>query len=319
MSVPEISVVIPLYNEVDSLRELTSWISRVMAENKYDYEIVLVDDGSNDGSWQVIEQLAGTDKHIRGIRFRRNYGKSAALHCAFQASRGKVVITMDADLQDSPDEIPGLYKMITNEGYDLVSGWKKKRYDNRLTKNIPSRIYNWTARVFSGIKIHDFNCGLKAYRNDVVKTIEVYGEMHRYIPFIAKKAGFNKIGEKVVIHQKRKYGQTKFGTSRFIKGYLDLLTISFISRFGRRPMHFFGTLGSLMVIIGLAMSIYLGIDKLIAVANHVSARLVTQSPYFYIALTAMIIGTQLFMVGFLGELVSRSSAGRNDYYIEKEI
>jgi glycosyltransferase involved in cell wall biosynthesis len=319
MSVPEISVVIPLYNEVESLRELTSWISRVMAENNYDYEIILVDDGSNDGSWLVVEQLADDDKHIRGIRFRRNYGKSAALHCAFQASRGEVVITMDADLQDSPDEIPGLYKMIINGGYDLVSGWKKKRYDNRLTKNIPSKIYNWSARVFSGIKIHDFNCGLKAYRTDVVKTIEVYGEMHRYIPFIAKKAGFNKIAEKVVIHQKRKYGQTKFGTSRFIKGYLDLLTISFISRFGRRPMHFFGTLGSLMVIIGLGMSIYLGIDKLIAVAHHVRARMVTQSPYFYIALTAMIIGTQLFMVGFLGELVSRSSAGRNDYYIEKEI
>lgn len=317
--VPDITVVIPLYNEAESLPELSGWISRVMSDNRFSYEIIMVDDGSNDGSWQVIEQLAKTESHLRGIRFRRNYGKSAALHCAFQAARGKVVITMDADLQDSPDEIPGLYSMITENRYDLVSGWKKKRYDNRLTKNIPSRIFNWTARKFSGIKIHDFNCGLKAYRSDVVKAIEVYGEMHRYIPLIAKKAGFRNIGEKIVQHRKRQYGKTKFGLERFLNGYLDLLSISFISRFGRRPMHFFGTLGTLMFLIGFGMALYLGIDKLISVASHVRAKLVAQSPYFYIALTAMIIGAQLFLAGFLGELISRSSASRNEYHIEKEI
>jgi glycosyltransferase involved in cell wall biosynthesis len=319
MMIPDISVVVPLYNEAESLQELTSWINRVMVDNQFTYEIILVDDGSNDGSWQVIEQLAGINKNIRGIRFRRNYGKSAALHCAFQSSKGNVVITMDADLQDSPDEIPGLYALISQEGYDLVSGWKKKRYDNRLTKNIPSRLYNWTARKFSGIKIHDFNCGLKAYRGEVVKAIEVYGEMHRYIPLIAKKAGFTKISEKIVQHRKRQYGTTKFGFERFINGYLDLLSISFISRFGRRPMHFFGTLGTLMFIIGFGMALYLGIDKLVAVAKHVPAKLVTQSPYFYIALTAMIIGAQFFLAGFLGELVSRTSASRNEYHIEREI
>ncbi len=317
--VPDITVVIPLYNEAESLPELFTWISQVMTENRLSYEIIMVDDGSNDGSWQVIEQLSKTDNNLRGIKFRRNYGKSAALHCAFQAARGRTVITMDADLQDSPDEIPALYAMINDQGFDLVSGWKKKRYDNRLTKNIPSRLYNWTARKFSGIKIHDFNCGLKAYRLEVVKAIEVYGEMHRYIPFIAKKAGFHNIGEKVVQHRKRQYGTTKFGLERFINGYLDLLSISFISKFGRRPMHFFGTLGTLMFILGFGMVLYLGVDKLIAVASHIKAKLVTQSPYFYIALTAMIIGTQLFMAGFLGELVSRSSASRNEYHIEKEI
>jgi glycosyltransferase involved in cell wall biosynthesis len=315
----DISVIVPLYNEAESLPELAAWINRVMTENRYTYEVIMIDDGSNDGSWQVIEKLSGNDKNIRGIRFRRNYGKSAALHCGFQASRGNVVITMDADLQDSPDEIPGLYNMILTEGYDLVSGWKKKRYDNRLTKNLPSRIFNWTARVFSGIKIHDFNCGLKAYRGDVVKTIEVYGEMHRYIPLIAKKAGFRNIGERIVQHRKRQFGKTKFGMERFINGYLDLISISFISRFGRRPMHFFGTLGSLMFLLGFGMALYLGIDKLIAVAHHVQAKLVTRSPYFYIALTAMIIGAQFFLAGFLGELVSRSSANRNEYQIEKEI
>jgi glycosyltransferase involved in cell wall biosynthesis len=316
---PEISVVIPLYNEAESLPELTSWITRVMTENHFTYEIILVDDGSNDGSWQVIEKIAHGNESVRGIKFRRNYGKSAALHSAFQAVRGNVVITMDADLQDSPDEIPELYAMIRDQGYDLVSGWKKKRYDNRLTKNVPSRLFNWTARKFSGIKIHDFNCGLKAYRIEVVKAIEVYGEMHRYIPLIAKKAGFRTIGEKIVQHRKRQYGKTKFGLERFINGYLDLLSISFISRFGRRPMHFFGTMGTLMFLLGFCMALYVGIDKLIAVARHIPVKLVTQSPYFYIALTAMIMGTQLFMAGFLGELVSRTSADRNEYHIEKEI
>jgi glycosyltransferase involved in cell wall biosynthesis len=315
----DISVVVPLYNEAESLPVLIEWINRVMIENKFSYEVILVDDGSNDGSWKVIEQMAASNSLLRGIKFRRNYGKSAALHCAFQIAKGNVVITMDADLQDSPDEIPGLYEMISNEGYDLVSGWKKKRYDNKFTKNVPSRLFNWTARKFSGIKLHDFNCGLKAYRNEVVKAIEVYGEMHRYIPLIAKKAGFRTIGEKVVQHRKRQFGKTKFGLERFINGYLDLISISFISRFGRRPMHFFGLLGSLMFLVGTAMVLYLGIDKLIAVSRHVSARLVTQSPYFFIALTSMIIGMQLFTAGFLGELVSRSSSSRNEYHIEKEI
>jgi glycosyltransferase involved in cell wall biosynthesis len=316
---PDISVVIPLYNEAESLPELTSWISRVMTENRLSYEIILVDDGSNDGSWKVIEQLAASNDCVKGIKFRRNYGKSAALHCAFQTAKGKVVITMDADLQDSPDEIPGLYAMIATEGYDLVSGWKKKRFDNTFTKNIPSKLFNYTARKFSGIKLHDFNCGLKAYRNEVVKAIEVYGEMHRYIPLIAKKAGFRVIGEKIVQHRKRQYGTTKFGLERFINGYLDLISISFISRFGRRPMHFFGTLGTLMFLLGFSIVTYLGIDKLVYVARHIPAKLVTQSPYFYIALTSMIIGMQLFTAGFLGELVSRSSSSRNEYHIEKEI
>ncbi len=319
MTKPDISVVIPLYNEAESLPELTGWISQVMVDHHFTYEIILVDDGSNDDSWQVIEKIVQGNPALKGIKFRRNYGKSAALHCAFQESAGDVVITMDADLQDSPDEIPGLYALIKEKGYDLISGWKKKRYDNAFTKNLPSRLFNWTARRFSGIKIHDFNCGLKAYRSEVVKAIEVYGEMHRYIPIIAKKAGFRSIGEKIVQHRKRQYGVTKFGLERFINGYLDLLSISFMSRFGRRPMHFFGTLGTLMFLIGFGMAAYLGIEKLIAVARHIPARLVTQSPYFYIGLTVMIIGTQLFMAGFLGELVSRSSADRNVYHIEKRI
>jgi glycosyltransferase involved in cell wall biosynthesis len=318
MTAPNISVVVPLFNEEESLPELLKWIRQVMDDNKFTYEVILVDDGSNDGSWKVIEEIAKDNPAVRGIKFRRNYGKSAALHCAFQASKGDVVITMDADLQDSPDEIPGLYAMI-REGYDLISGWKKKRYDNTLTKNLPSRLYNWTARRFSGINIHDFNCGLKAYRREVVKSIEVYGEMHRYIPFIAKKAGFKAIGEKVVQHRKRQFGVTKFGLERFINGYLDLLTISFISRFGRRPMHFFGTMGTAMFLVGFGMAAFLGIEKLIRVARHIPAKLVTQSPYFYIGLTAMIIGTLLFMAGFLGELISRTSADRNTYHIEKEI
>ncbi len=279
MTAPNISVVVPLLNESESLPELLKWIRQVMDENKFTYEVILVDDGSTDGSWQVIEEIARENPAVRGIKFRRNYGKSAALHCAFQASRGDVVITMDADLQDSPDEIPGLYAMI-REGYDLISGWKKKRYDNTLTKNLPSRLYNWTARRFSGINIHDFNCGLKAYRREVVKSIEVYGEMHRYIPLIAKKAGFKAIGEKVVQHRKRQFGVTKFGLERFINGYLDLLTISFISRFGRRPMHFFGTMGTGMFLVGFGMAAFLGIDKLIHVARHIPAKLVTAKPLF---------------------------------------
>ncbi len=316
---PDISVVIPLLNESESLPHLIDWIERVMKEHKFSYEAIMVDDGSTDGSWDIIEKLSATNPAIRGIKFRRNYGKSAALHCAFRKASGNVVITMDADLQDSPEEIPALYDKIVNNGYDLVSGWKKVRYDNKFTKNLPSKLFNFSARVISGIKLHDFNCGLKAYRKEVVKSIEVYGEMHRYIPIIAKKAGFGSIGEQVVQHRKRQFGKTKFGLERFINGYLDLLTISFISRFGRRPMHFFGLLGTLMFIIGLGMATYLGIVKLISVANHIPARLVTDSPYFYIALTSMIIGMQLFTAGFLGELVSRSSPGRNDYFIEKEI
>lgn len=317
--IPEISIVVPLFNEAESLPVLSEWINKVMVENKFSYEIIMVDDGSNDGSWDVIEQLASKNPSVKGIKFRRNYGKSAALHCAFRIAAGKVVITMDADLQDSPDEIPGLFVMIMNEGYDIVSGWKRKRYDNTLTKNIPSKVFNWTARIFSGIKLHDFNCGLKAYRNEVIKAIEVYGEMHRYIPIIAKKAGFGNIGEKVVQHRKRQYGKTKFGLERFINGYLDLISISFISKFGRRPMHFFGLLGTLMFMIGLGMALYLGIVKLLSVSHHIPAKLVTQSPFFYIALTSMIIGMQLFTAGFLGELVSRSSSSRNEYQIDKEI
>lgn len=319
MSTTQISIIVPLYNEAESLPELSAWIDKVLKENRLSYEIIMVDDGSSDGSWDVIESLVKNNPSVRGIKFRRNYGKSAALHCGFQAARGEVVITMDADLQDSPDEIPGLYKMITEEQFDLVSGWKKKRYDNTFTKNLPSKLFNWTARKFSGIRLHDFNCGLKAYRNNVVKAIEVYGEMHRYIPIIAKKAGFRRIGEKVVQHRKRKFGTTKFGFERFINGYLDLISISFISRFGKRPMHLFGTLGTLMFILGFIMAAIVGILKLIAVYENLPARLVTESPYFFIALTAMILGTQLFMTGFLGELISRSSSERNVYHIEKEI
>lgn len=316
---PQLSIIIPLYNEAESLPELAEWINRVAIHHQLSHEVIMIDDGSSDGSWDVIEKIAEKDPSVRGIKFRRNYGKSAALHCGFQAAHGDVVITMDADLQDSPDEIPELYQMIASKNYDMVSGWKKKRYDSFWSKKIPSRFFNYIARLFSGIKIHDFNCGLKAYRKDVVKSIEIFGEMHRYIPIIANKAGFTMIGEKVVAHQKRKYGTTKYGFGRFMKGYLDLMTISFISTFGKRPMHIFGALGTLMFIVGFAMAAYLGIDKLIAVANHIRARLVTESPYFYIALTSMIIGTQLFLAGFLGELVSRSSADRNVYHIEKTL
>ncbi|MDR2027208.1 MAG: glycosyltransferase family 2 protein [Prevotellaceae bacterium] len=315
----DISIVIPLYNEEESIPHLVEWIERVVSEHGYSCEIIMVNDGSSDSSWEVIENLAEKNKNIRGISFRRNYGKSAALHCGFQAAQGDVVITMDADLQDSPDEIPELYKMIREENYDLVSGWKKKRYDNTLTKNIPSKIYNATARKISGVKLHDMNCGLKAYRKDVVKSIEVYGEMHRYIPIIAKWAGFYNIGEKVVEHRARQYGTTKFGLSRFIHGYLDLLTIMFISKFRKSPMHLFGTVGSLMFLLGLVSAVWLGVYKIYCVSKGISAILVTDNPYFYIALTAMILGTQLFLAGFLAELISRSSSERNSYLINKTI
>ncbi|MGI6478356.1 MAG: glycosyltransferase family 2 protein [Salinivirgaceae bacterium] len=313
-----ISVVVPLFNEEESLPELVDWINRVMYDNNFTYEIILVDDGSTDKSWKEIERLATEYGSVRGIKFKRNYGKSAALHCGFQAAEGDVVITMDADLQDSPDEIPALYNMITKQNYDLVSGWKKKRYDP-LSKTIPSRLFNWTARVCTKIKLHDFNCGLKAYKKEVVKNIEVYGEMHRYIPVIAKQAGYTHIGEKVVKHQKRKYGVTKFGLERFINGFLDLMSILFITRFGKKPMHLFGLLGTLMFLIGFIAAAWLGAHKLYMVFNQISAERVTESPYFYIALTSMIIGTQLFLAGFVAELVSRSAKDRNDYLIEKEI
>ncbi len=315
----DISVVIPLLNEEESLPELTSWIKRVMDEHRYSYEIILIDDGSSDRSWEVIEKLHHENADVKGIKFRRNYGKSAALHVGFNEAAGNVVITMDADLQDSPDEIPDLYRMITEEKYDLVSGWKRKRYDPVFSKNIPSKFYNWIARRSSGIKIHDFNCGLKAYRKQLVKSIEVYGEMHRYIPIIAKWAGFKKIGEKVVIHQERKYGETKFGFERFVRGPLDLLSVIFIAKFSKRPMHFFGLLGTFVFIIGFIAASYLGISKLIAVAHAIPAPKVVESPYFFLSLTAMIIGTQLFMAGFLAELFSRNSSDRNKYLVDKKI
>ncbi len=313
----DISVVVPLYNEEESLPELVAWIARVMDANRFSYEIVMVDDGSKDNSWQVVEQLQAKNESVRGIKFRRNYGKSAALFCAFEAAQGDVVITMDADLQDSPDEIPGLYKMIREEGFDLVSGWKKKRYDPVLTKNIPSKIYNGTVRLMTGIKLHDMNCGLKAYRKNVIKSIEVYGEMHRYIPVLAKWAGYKNIGEKVVIHSERKYGVTKFGIERFIRGPLDLLSVMFISRFVKRPMHFFGILGILMMFVGFLASLWLGIQKIIQLNHGITGHLITDSPYFYIALTSIIIGAQFFLAGFLGELISRSATERNNYQIEK--
>ncbi|MCD8081075.1 MAG: glycosyltransferase family 2 protein [Bacteroides sp.] len=315
----DISVVIPLYNEAESLPELHAWIGRVMEENGFSYEVIFVDDGSTDGSWRVIEELRRHSQQVRGIRFRRNYGKSPALYCGFKEAQGEVVITMDADLQDSPDEIPELYRMITEEGYDLVSGWKRKRYDP-LSKTLPSRIFNATARKVSGIRnLHDFNCGLKSYRKEVVKNIEVYGEMHRYIPYLAKNAGFQKIAEKEVQHQARKYGTTKFGLNRFFNGYLDLISIWFLSTFGVKPMHFFGLLGSLMFILGLISVIIVGMSKLYYMHHDMPYRLVTDSPYFYLSLTAMIIGTQLFLAGFLGELISRSSMERNNYQIEKTL
>ncbi len=315
----DISVVVPLFNEEESLPELYAWIERVMQENGFTFEVIFVNDGSTDRSWEVIEQLKARSPHVKGIKFRRNYGKSPALYCGFEEAQGEVVITMDADLQDSPDEIPGLYRMIVEEQYDLVSGWKQKRYDP-LSKTLPTKLFNATARKVSGIKnLHDFNCGLKAYRKEVIKNIEVYGEMHRYIPYLAKNAGFARIGEKIVQHQARKYGTTKFGLNRFINGYLDLITLWFLSRFGVKPMHFFGLLGSLMFLVGMLSVIVVGAGKLYAMSRGLPYRLVTDSPYFYLSLTAMVIGTQLFLTGFLGELISRNSSERNNYQIEKKI
>lgn len=314
----DISVVVPLFNEEESLPELADWIKKVMDENNFSYEVVMVDDGSKDDSWQVVENLQKGNPNIKGIKFRRNYGKAAALYCGFDMVQGDVVITMDADLQDSPDEIPELYRMIKEEGFDLVSGWKKKRKDPVLTKNLPSKLYNWTVRRMSGIKLHDMNCGLKAYRKKVVKSIEVYGEMHRYIPVLAKWAGYGKIGEKVVKHQERKYGATKFGIERFIRGPLDLMSVMFISRFVKRPMHFFGVLGILVFFVGLAAAAWLAIEKIIELQHGITGNLIAESPYFFVALTAMIIGSQLFLAGFLGELISRSSSDRNKYQIDKK-
>jgi glycosyltransferase involved in cell wall biosynthesis len=315
----DISVVVPLFNEVESLPELTSWISRVMSENSFTYEIILVDDGSNDGSWGMIVKLQENNPFIRGIRFRRNYGKSAALSVGFEATRGDVVITMDADLQDSPDEIPQLYRRIVEDKYDLVSGWKAKRHDP-LSKTIPTRLYNAATRRMSGIKnLHDFNCGLKAYRGVVVKNIEVYGEMHRYIPVIAKWAGFSKIGEQIVEHRPRKYGKTKFGMSRFVNGFLDLLSIFFVGKFGKRPMHFFGSMGALSFFTGLIIAIWMILEKLYSISHNQHYRDITQQPLFYIALVAIILGSQLFLTGFVAELVSRSSNDRNNYQVAETI
>ena len=312
----DISVVIPLLNEQDSLKELHDWIAKVMQSNRFSYEIIFIDDGSTDDSWLTIMQLSQKDENVKGIRFLKNFGKSQALHAGFAKAQGDVVITMDADLQDNPNEIPELYNMIIVEKYDLISGWKKKRYDSIISKNLPSKLFNWAARKTSGVKLNDFNCGLKAYDNKVVKNIEVSGEMHRYIPVLAKNAGFTKIGEKVVKHQARKYGETKFGMDRFINGFLDLLTIWFISRFGKRPMHLFGALGVLMLGIGFAFSLYLGIDKLFL---NPTGRLITQRPQFFIALSTMIIGTQFFVAGFLGEIILRTKENKQRYLIKQEL
>ena len=312
----DISVIVPLYNETESLPELAAWIRRVMEANGYTYEILMVDDGSTDGSWDTVLSLSKENPAIHGISFRRNYGKSAALYEGFAAVEGDVVITMDADLQDSPDEIPELYRMITEEGYDVVSGWKQHRQDNKLTKNLPSKLYNWTARKVTGIKLHDMNCGLKAYKNEVVKSIEVYGEMHRYIPYLAKNAGYGKIGEKPVHHQKRKYGVSKFGLERFVNGFLDLMSLWFLSKFGKKPMHFFGTTGILMFLIGFVMTIWIIVAKLVHQAQGLHYRAVTDQPLFYLALLAVVLGAMFFLAGFLGEMVSRSAATRNDYNVK---
>ncbi len=314
----DISVIVPLYNEEESLRELYNWIDRVMNENGFTYEILFVDDGSTDSSWSIIKELHGKADNIHAIKFQRNYGKSPALHMAFQKAKGDVVITMDADLQDSPDEIPELFRMIKEDGYDLVSGWKKKRYDAKLTKNLPSKLYNATARKITGVKLHDMNCGLKAYRRPVVKSIEVFNDMHRYIPALAKNAGYGKIGEKVVQHQARKYGKSKFGARRFVNGYLDLMTLWFLNKFGKKPMHFFGLWGSVMFFIGFIAVIVVGASKLYAMTHGMPYRLVTDSPYFFIALTMMMLGTMLFLAGFLGELITRNSAERNVYRVDEE-
>ena len=314
-----LSIVIPLLNEEESLKELHQWIVKVMTQHSYSYEVIFIDDGSTDDSWPIIQQLGSTDPNVKGIKFFKNYGKSQALHAGFARAQGDVIITMDADLQDSPEEIPGLYSMVTTGGLDLVSGWKKKRYDSILSKNMPSKLFNWAARKTSGVKLHDFNCGLKAYKQKVVKNIEVSGEMHRYIPVLAKNAGFAKIGEKVVIHQARKYGTTKFGMERFINGFLDLITIWFLSRFGKRPMHLFGALGVLMFLIGLSSAVYIGVNKLYKLYMHERAILITDNPWFYIALATMIIGTQLFLAGFLGEIILRTKNNEERYKVSETL
>ncbi len=312
----DISVVIPLLNEQESLTELYDWIAKVMQSNSYSYEIIFIDDGSTDGSWDTIAALSKKDENVKGIRFLRNYGKSQALHAGFEMVSGDVIITMDADLQDNPEEIPELYDLIVKDNYDLISGWKKKRYDSVIAKNLPSKLFNAAARKTSGLKLHDFNCGLKAYKNQVVKHVDVHGEMHRYIPVLAKNAGFNKIGEKVVLHQARKYGKTKFGMSRFVNGFLDLITIWFMSRFGKRPMHFFGLIGTILFIVGFCFSLYLGIDKLFIERK---GRLIAQRPEFYVALTSMILGTQFFLAGFLGEIILTSKRDKERYNISEKI
>ena len=315
----DLSIVISLFNEEESLPELIRWIEQVMAKEGYNYEVIMVDDGSRDGSWRIIKSLSEKNPNIRGISFRRNYGKSAALFHGFKSAVGRVVVTMDADLQDSPEEIPELYRMVTEDGYDIVSGWKKQRFDNKLTKNLPSKLYNWTARKITGIKLHDMNCGLKAYRNEVVKNIEVYGEMHRYIPYLAKNAGFDKITEKPVQHQKRKYGVSKFGIERFVNGFLDLISLWFLSTFGKKPMHFFGFTGILMFITGGILACWIIAEKLIQQANGLIFRPVTEQPLFYLALVAVLLGFQLFLAGFICEMISRNSSERNHYNIREEI
>ena len=315
----DLSIVISLFNEEESLPELIKWIEGVMETEQYKYEIIMVDDGSTDCSWKIIKNLSEQNESIRGISFRRNYGKSAALYHGFAAAQGRVVITMDADLQDSPDEIPELYRMVTEDGWDIVSGWKKQRFDNKLTKNLPSKLYNWTARKITGIKLHDMNCGLKAYRNEVVKNIEVYGEMHRYIPYLAKNAGFSRITEKPVHHQKRKYGVSKFGLERFVNGFLDLISLWFLSTFGKKPMHFFGFTGILMFLVGAVMTIWVIAEKLIQQSHGLNFRPVTDQPLFYLALLAVILGFQLFLAGFICELVSRNSTERNNYKVRETL
>ncbi|WLD22719.1 glycosyltransferase family 2 protein [Flavobacterium dauae] len=310
-----LTILIPLLNEAESLPELYRWITKVMQQNNYSYEVVFIDDGSSDESWDIIDDFSKSDTNVKGIRFQKNFGKSQALHAGFAIANGDVVITMDADLQDSPDEIPDLYNMIVNQNFDLVSGWKKKRYDSIVSKNLPSKLFNWAARKTSGVQLNDFNCGLKAYSNKVVKNIDVYGEMHRYIPVLAKNAGFNKIGEKVVQHQARKYGVSKFGMSRFVNGFLDLITIWFLSKFGKRPMHLFGALGVIMFIVGFCSAAFIGVYKLYKLSMHESAVLVTNNPWFYISLTAMILGTQLFLAGFLGEIILRTKNNEPRYKI----
>ena len=315
----DISIIFSIYNEEESLRELVSRTEKVMKDNRYNYELIMVDDGSRDGSWETIRELSARDGNIRGISFRRNYGKSAALYCGFRAATGRVVVTMDADLQDSPEEIPEMYRMITEDGYDIVSGWKQHRQDNRITKNLPSKLYNATARMITGIRLHDMNCGLKAYRNEVVKNIEVYGEMHRYIPYLAKNAGFDRITEKPVHHRKRKYGKSKFGMERFVNGFLDLLSLWFLSTFGKKPMHFFGFTGLLTFLIGGILAVWIIIEKLVQQSHGIPYRAVTEQPMFYLALVALVIGVLLFLAGFLGEMISRSSSDRNHYNIREEI